>query len=45
MDIKLIAKLLLVKTQQPVEKPLYASCGSPLKAQRTHHCSVFGLDI
>jgi hypothetical protein len=29
MDIKLIAKLLLVKTQQPVEKVVIGPVGSP----------------
>jgi hypothetical protein len=35
---------LRVKSQQPVEKPLYASSGSPSKAQKPP-LQCFGLDI
>jgi hypothetical protein len=33
----------LRRTPQPVEKPLYASSGSPSRAQKTRYCSVLAL--
>jgi hypothetical protein len=33
----------LLRSHQPVEKPLYASSGSPSRAQNTRHCSVLDL--
>jgi hypothetical protein len=43
MDIEPIAKLLVVKTQQPVEKPLYAPSEHPSRTQKPRHCSVLAL--
>jgi hypothetical protein len=45
MSFMSVAKLLVVKTQQPVEKPLYTPSDPPFKDSKTPPLPCFGLDV